>query len=206
MVMRIAVVMVVVTLFLGVAATVFSNPADAGTKPVLTVGPGVADSGCVGDMTTPVCTVETWLACFARHDAELCALAAPHVNIQFDPEVKPHLIEYQISAVLTLTHERITKSLAAFRMGPGDVEIRLRRHECLYRQGNCYIDSTVKESYFLKLGNGNWIVVAWTDEKAPERCGDLEGMNDRYFRWCRNYIFNAKEPWVHDGKVGSEME
>jgi hypothetical protein len=55
----------------------------------------------VGDTATPVCAVETWLACFARLDAEFCARVAPHVNILFHPEAKPHLIEYQISAVLT---------------------------------------------------------------------------------------------------------
>ena len=204
--MRIQVIIVVVTLFVTGGGAGFSKPVVAGTKPVLTVGPGRADSDCVGDTATPVCAVETWLACFARTDAELCARAVPHVNMLFHPEAKPYFIRYQISAVLVLSRVRITKGLAGFRVEPGDVEIRLRRHSCQYWQGNCSVDLTVKESYFLKLRNGNWIVVAWTDENAPETCGELEGLDDRYHRWCHIFIYDAKEPWVHDRRVDDRMD
>lgn len=205
--MRIFLSAVVVALLVMGGIAGFSNPVSAGTKRILTVGPGIADSDCVGETSSPVCAVETWLACRARRDAELCARVTPQLEILFDPEVGQFVFEYQISAVQVILRKRITKGLADYGVEPGDVEIRLRVRARLYKDENFITDLLFKESYFLSPRNGNWIIVAWTDENAPESCGGTwEYANQQYYRQCNIFIYEAEEPWVHGYGVEYKME
>lgn len=175
-------------------------------KPVFAVGPGAEGGGCVGEISTPICAVDTWLSCFARVDAKLCARVAPHVKVLFGSDWVPVFERYQIAEILTITPERINPRLAKFQVKPGDVEVRLRQHRCQDATGNCNLDNTVKSAYFLSHREGGWILRAWTDENAGDTGCRLLYETEPYYRWCHIMIYEPTQPWVHDWSVGSKME
>jgi hypothetical protein len=50
----------------------YSNDPAIGVKRVMTKDPETTDSKCVGDPKTPVCALETMLACLVRQQPDLC--------------------------------------------------------------------------------------------------------------------------------------
>ena len=109
---------------------VLAGTTTAQADAVLRIDNTTSDSVCVGDSSTPVCAVETWLACFARRAPALCEQVVPHVEMLFNPRTEPYFIEYQIADVLPVMPERITDELSVFRIKPGDMEVRARKRGC----------------------------------------------------------------------------
>lgn len=69
----IAIVATVWTISPAIASDQLPPPDPEGTWRVITQDPATTTSKCIGDTSTPVCALETLLACFARNDYPLCA-------------------------------------------------------------------------------------------------------------------------------------
>jgi hypothetical protein len=93
-------------------------------KQVRVITPTSATSKCIGDPKTPICAVETLLACRARKKQELCDLVNIH-NESLDGE--PTSISYRIMKSHILTKRDIPKNMANFptwKIGYADVAIK----------------------------------------------------------------------------------
>lgn len=66
---------------------------DGDSSPVRIIAPDSATSDCIGDISTPVCAVETLIACEARIQRELCRKAA---GPDYAIEGKPTTVCYRV--------------------------------------------------------------------------------------------------------------
>ena len=93
-------------------------------KQVRVITPTTSTSKCIGDPKTPICAVETFLACRVRNKQELCDLVNIH-NESLDGE--PTSISYRILKSHILTKRDIPKDMADFptwKIGYSDVAIK----------------------------------------------------------------------------------
>lgn len=104
------------------------------------------DSKCIGQLTSPLCAVETKLACFTRQEEELCAMA----DLVPDPGGYIHFK----SAEYRVTRYRITGSRI---MTEGDILI-WHRLSCQWpwRPGDVAVDLEQLD--------------CWLDDRGRERC------------------------------------
>lgn len=64
------------------------------------IGPDRADSQCIGDATTPLCAVETFIACWARRDIDLCREVYDGPLRHFDAAgTQPYAFKYHLEAI-----------------------------------------------------------------------------------------------------------
>ena len=158
---------------LALALSIAATAASAQTKPVEAkigrVGPGLATSPCLGTATSPVCMVETLLACFARADAALCA----RIGVDVRAVVRePGVIEYLIERVTVIRAADVTEDLRDvdwFKAGYTLVE--LRRRNC--PTTGCGDESWEDLQVYLRPQGGGWEIVAWRSETEPEGAPEI---------------------------------
>ena len=134
-----------------------------------------SSSKCIGRFGTPLCAVETVIACIARAESELCdaALAVP-LRMQIDSNASKYFSRelYRVEAARVLTGEEIGgPSRYAVSLRPGDVVIEIAARACYekdWEADNCGPFPTKAEPYVLRRGGARWHVLAWGDgEIAP---------------------------------------
>jgi hypothetical protein len=84
-------------LFLPFAA--FAGGAEKDGGEIRTITATTATSDCIGTPRTPVCAVETFLACLARRDRRLCDKAAP---LGSELPGKPFSTQYRVLSVAVM--------------------------------------------------------------------------------------------------------
>jgi hypothetical protein len=94
----------------------------------ITQDAGSTDSKCIGQLTSPLCAVENWLACFTRSDISLCVLADRFFRGQYDTfkSARDELVRYRVVSSWVLGEGDIPKwhRLACERAWqPGDIVI-----------------------------------------------------------------------------------
>lgn len=117
-----------------------------------------SSSRCIGRPLTPLCAVETLLACFQRGRVELCRLVDDdtdtYASVFASPADPQAVLAYRI--VVT---RRIEESVGRAR--PGDVLIGLDQHETS-TAAPAAPDAT--DRFLLRQGaDGGWKVVGWGD-------------------------------------------
>jgi len=130
-----------------------------------------ATSKCIGDPKTPLCAVETILACFARHDSDLC-LKVGVSGMNFPGET--YTSHYRIMSTKILKADHITgrKKDTDWKKN-GDI------HFIFFEPdgdgGTCQIehcrfidnpdgptgDQCCNNSYVTRLINNEWRVINW---------------------------------------------
>ncbi|WP_148207514.1 hypothetical protein [Paramagnetospirillum magneticum] len=121
-------------------------PADPpGTWWRITQDADSTDSKCIGQLTSPLCAVESWLACYTRSDKSLCALA------ELDYVDRQNSFK---SALYKITRYHV---VASWVLGENDIP-RWYRHACTmaWRPGDVVIDTDELE--------------CWRDQHRRERC------------------------------------
>ena len=115
-----------------------------------------ATSTCIGDPRTPVCAVETLLACIARSDRELCYRAGVR---DYFPGGAPEDYRYRILSVRILTEADMTPDLADaewWKPEYADVTIQEPDFQLDFCDpGGC------KASYNLKPSAIGWEIMTW---------------------------------------------
>lgn len=155
------------------------------------ITPTLADSTCIGNVSKPICAVETWIACYARSESRLCSLLGVN-GMRFNPEGRADFVDYVIVDILPVTTTRIFSTNPERKLlRPGDLEIRV-----MTRWGNSgTIDqySFFPEVYFLKRGGNAWRLAAWTNDVSVT-CYYAEAKTPP----CKLYFYDEDTPWVHD--------
>ena len=166
-------------------------PADAGSTKRITEGH--IDSQCIGDVSNPVCAVETWIACYALERPKLCALLGVE-GMRFETDVQPNIFEYRIIEVLPVTPDLIPPQL---RSKPwyilAQLEIRTMDRWCTSDCKRLSEDSFVPFVYYLRSEGSKWRLAAWTNDISVT-CEYPEPDHPA----CNLFFWDNDSPWVHD--------
>lgn len=116
--------------------------------------PERSDSRCIGRPETPLCAVETLLACFARRDDALCwrVWHPPQSGIRLFPgETRPgYWWSYRVAGVERLGDDEAVIAIAGRNCG-----LQIAAPECR-------LTPAPPTSYRVKRQNGSWEVVDWS--------------------------------------------
>ena len=130
-----------------------------------------ATSNCIGDPKTPLCAMETLMACFARHEISLCN----KVNV-FDMHFpgEPYVSRYRILRTEILTKENIEeKGKGADWQKLGDVDFtvyepdgedddcKMKHCNFDWQDGPDREDECCNWSYAVRRLEGKWQVINW---------------------------------------------
>ncbi len=144
----------------------FVTPASAQVTDVRTITLKSATSDCIGDPKTPLCAVETFLACSVRQDMSLCRKVGVD-DFGFDDSIGA--IEYVVSSHHTIREGDIPEELrSADWFRPGYEEIHILERFCLAKRVPCPQIWPTPYSYFVRPIDGHWHVVGWNAETSDE--------------------------------------
>jgi hypothetical protein len=147
---------------------------------VMTQDDATSSSKCVGNPVTPMCAVETLMACFVRGDDRLCqtAMGVPANKVPHMGELSdwPSIVYRVVRAeVLTDKHFpwRPTYNLD-WRPGepsvrPSDIRIDVLRRECFETPivpRNCEVpvrQTSGPVAYVVRREGSRWAVITWGD-------------------------------------------
>ena len=153
------------------------------------------DSHCIGDVSDPVCAVETLIACYALERPELCALLGVQ-GMRFEGDAQPNIFDYKIIEILPITTDRIPNRLRNkpwFNLNALEVRVAKR---------SCFTPSVCKQLaehsffpsvYFLSPNGKEWRLAAWTNDISVT-CEYPEPNNPA----CGLFFWDDDSPWVHD--------
>ena len=119
-----------------------------------------SDSRCIGQATTPLCAVETLLACFARRDADLCRAVWPGGEGVAGFLARQHNSRYWWSYRIA----------AAELSGAGEAVIAVAGRMCGLQtaEPDCFTTPAPPTSYRLRqMDGGRWQVVDWQSPPGP---------------------------------------
>ena len=165
--------------------------ADAGSTKRITEGH--IDSNCIGDVSDPVCAIETWIACYALQKPELCSVLGVE-GMRFKPDAQPNIFDYRIIRVLPITPENTTHWLRNKSwFVPGLIEVRTVKRWCTTDCTQFYELSFAPSVYYLRPDGGEWRLAAWTNDTSVT-CEYPEPDNPA----CGLFFWDRASPWVHD--------
>jgi hypothetical protein len=128
--------------------------------PVGRIGLSKATSECIGASITPVCAVETYLACTVRQDIPLCSRAGavaprPQPFGYFEGPLAG--IDYQVTQVRAAeaSDTPLTEAIT-----PGDVAVAVRERRCETDAG-CGVWEALPDYYFVRRFDEDWRVIGW---------------------------------------------
>jgi hypothetical protein len=144
---------------IGLLALGFASAALAGEKfdpkEVRVITPTSATSKCIGQPKTPICAVETLLACRGLNKQELCDLVGVH-NQRLDGEAYSY--SYRIMKSHIYAKREIPKSLAdSYWIKPGYADVVIE--DISFDNMKC--TDFCRVSYAVRPSPTGWIVIEW---------------------------------------------
>lgn len=155
---RIALVLVAVSLVtaIGAGPTIAQLPNVDPIDQYRLIGPaGRSDNRCIGRADTPVCAVETLLACFARRDTDLCRLVWSVGPVGLGFEGTEHLgywWSYRIASVEAPAGDEAVIAVAGRNCG------------FQMEEPDCFTTPAPPTRYRLRRTNGQWKVLDWQSQ------------------------------------------
>lgn len=143
---------------------------------VMTQDNVTSSSKCIGNPVTPMCAVETKLACEQRNDPSLCELAT---GAPLDPEFRRLGYESRKPEATPMKYRVVHREILTDRRFPwrprylddrpneismrtGDVRIDILdvtpERKSLYHD---FCDLSPREAYIVRLKRGHWFVTDW---------------------------------------------
>lgn len=124
-------------------------------KQVRVITPTEATSNCIGDPKTPICAVETFMACSARLDRSLCERVGIH---EFHFPDKAEAVRYRILKVRILKDKDIPKRLRGVDwMKTGYADITLVLPDIIYS----WCPKGCQKDFSVKPTAKGWEIVSW---------------------------------------------
>jgi hypothetical protein len=121
-----------------------------------------ATSTCIGDPRTPLCAVETFLACSSRQNLDLCDLVGVK---HFSYPDEKYTSRYRIVSAKVLTQDDMTEDLKDTDWWkPGFVSFSLVEFYT-------HKDNTITPTYFSGITNPTdqgWGIIGWTIEAEQD--------------------------------------
>ena len=131
-------------------------------------------SDCIGNPKTPVCAVETFVACLAYRDGDLCAIAEnyPDTRIEFDAPERRRVMDYNIRNMGAFKKASIPKGMDVdWTPAAGDQLAVVDMRECQYVETNWQCRPFTGPSghyFFLKPVAGRWYVKDSFEPAPPD--------------------------------------
>lgn len=136
---------------------------------IMTVHDETSTSKCIGRMITPLCAVETKIACFLREDQHLCDMVKVHLTVA-PGNPSPWSIRYRVTKA-TILDDRHFPWPPSTDMGQpagvqsvraGDIRIDIREMICLgIAVSTCPASYDVAEVYVVRREPGWWRIMGW---------------------------------------------
>ena len=123
------------------------------------ITPSTADSACIGSPVTPLCAVETWIACFARGDLSLCRAVGQDYEF-FEPDGVTWPTEYVIERMHKIRPEDVTEEQKSPDWQPGYFEFVVRKRSCPPPQTTCRGETWFRFYFIVKPVGGLWHIVS----------------------------------------------
>ena len=118
-----------------------------------------ATSTCIGDPKTPLCAVETFIACGARRNLRLCRIAGVHKDVISS---RLYSVEYYVKRLHVLRPEDIPPHLkGASWFQPGIVDVQMLERDCLPDQTACPGKPWESRDFSVKKVDSEWHVIGW---------------------------------------------
>ncbi|MBF0167705.1 MAG: hypothetical protein HQL45_08735 [Alphaproteobacteria bacterium] len=115
-------------------------------------------STCIGNPVSPVCAVETFLACIARNDRELCNRVGV---LDINALGRPGGISYKILSVKQIRAADVPKSLGDTEwMKPGNVRVEVLDLSVMFP----WCPHGCRSEIFVKPVAQGWHIVDWATE------------------------------------------
>lgn len=143
---------------------------------VLTQDDATSTSKCIGNPVTPLCAVETVMACYVRNDYELC-----RIGMGLDSQHGINKGRQQPSKLYRVIRSEVLgesnfpwRPESDLRWRPGepsiqasDVRIDLLYHDCPWQltREDCHFGQIV--AYIMRRQNNYWAVTTWGNPNDP---------------------------------------
>ena len=137
---------------------------------IMTMQDETSTSKCIGRLVSPLCAVETKIACFLRGDMRLCDLVGGHLS---RARSLPRSIRYLISRAVII-NDRHFPWPPSTEMGQpagvpsvraGDVRIDVRQMYCFSGDArNCAPSYDFPIMYVVRKENAQWRLMGWYSE------------------------------------------
>lgn len=156
--------MVVVSTLTLAAACAATDAPDPGRFPeIRRITQTEATSGCIGDPRTPLCAVETFLACFERKDRSLCRAVSVEISSFVNSAFRA--TEYHLLKEYVIRAEDVPQRLKnAPWYQPGIVDMELNQRYCRREVPPCDGTEWNRYSFSVKQSGDTWVVVDWAAE------------------------------------------
>lgn len=135
---------------------------------------GDTQTDCIGNPKTPTCAVETFIACLAYRDGDLCAIAEnyPDMRIEFDAPERRRVMDYNIRSLGAFKSTSIPKGMDVnWTPVAGDQLAVVDIRECQYVEANWQCRPFTGPSghfFFLKPVAGRWYVKDSFEPAPPD--------------------------------------
>lgn len=128
---------------------------------VITQDDYTTESKCVGNPVTPLCAVETIIACYVRNDHRLCRIGE---GLEPEPDLTPGIPgegrweRYRITAVRRVG-SKTPPPIAGVSVRAGDLTMDVHLLFCQFSQ--CEPTDGPPTTYLLRSTDGRWAAVSW---------------------------------------------
>jgi hypothetical protein len=141
-------------------------PGAPGTPPapeIRRITQNEATSDCIGDPRTPLCAVETFIACWTRREPVLCnRVGQPRGSFEGAALPAP-AAEYYLVKLFTIQSKDIPAHLKdAYWYRPGMVNVELKKRGCEATIVDGCDALWTEYNYYLKLVGNQWHLASWS--------------------------------------------
>jgi hypothetical protein len=140
-------------------------------------------SPCLGDPRTPICAVETEIACTIRATVELCdSVTNPKAPSLYEAKERPNdWIWYRIVLVKRVAsqtdHPPWLHYLEGYHFETGDVQVDVDQWRCNVPVNFCPRVYLPPETYITRRFGDHWTVITWSAPNSDE-WEDWQGIHD----------------------------
>jgi hypothetical protein len=136
---------------------------------VITAEEATTTSKCIGDPKTPLCAVETFIACFARHDGDLCQrVGIPGGDFDARTDASAEVVKYVPLDVRPVNPKDFPAEVqGAAWVQPGNVEVVILNKTWVSPVLCPEPCEGERFYYFVRPVGAEWHVVSWSSENEP---------------------------------------
>jgi hypothetical protein len=147
---------------------VLPAPDPPGQERVLTMRDQTSTSKCIGRMETPLCAVETKIACLLRWESDLCQAAYwPDQILHWIPDPSDKGPEasgfkkYRVELARYATETDIPDFVRGLSDGPRAGDVIMLIHEQSCGADGCADSPQVQMTYFVRSAENRWRLIDW---------------------------------------------
>ena len=152
-------------------------PPTAKPKParwrIMTMEDATSTSRCIGDPRTPLCAVETLMACFIRRQVRLCTISeglpeSEAGQFHLSPLGPSYRTEYRVLRFRIIGNNDQLLNLNVEWLKPGDVDMFIFVRSCLMPRSSCIGEPVQRYNYVVRRDGNGWHITGYAAQDAPD--------------------------------------